>query len=90
MGPTDFLWHLAGFLAPAAGVALLLSLSARLLMPGSDGRSWLACAAINFVAGAVALGLGLWLFGRDGRMLAYAALVVASASSQWISGRGWR
>lgn len=90
MGPIDFLWHLAGFLAPAAGVALLLSLSARLLMPNSNTRSWLVCAAIDFVAGAVALGLGLWLFGRDGKMLAYAALVVASASSQWISGRGWR
>jgi hypothetical protein len=90
LGPIDFLWHLAGFLAPAAGVALLLSLSARLLMPNSKTRSWLACAAIDFVAGVVALGLGLWLFGRDGKMLAYAALVVASASSQWISGRGWR
>ena len=30
-----------------------------------------------------ALGLGLWLFGRDGKMASYGAMVVACASTQW-------
>ena len=39
-----------------------------------------------------ALGLlaALIVFGRDGKMATYAALVVAIASSQWLLLRGWR
>ena len=33
MGPLDFFWHLLGLLAPAAGVALLVCLAARVLLP---------------------------------------------------------
>jgi hypothetical protein len=36
------------------------------------------------------LGVGLWFFGRDGKMASYAALLVVAATSQWIGGRGWR
>jgi hypothetical protein len=46
--------------------------------------------AINFVAGGVALGFGLWFFGRDGKMASYAALLVVAAISQWVGARGWR
>jgi hypothetical protein len=42
----------------------------------------LAQAAINFVAGALALGAGLWFFGNDGKMASYAAMVVVCATSQ--------
>jgi hypothetical protein len=42
------------------------------------------------VAGAAAIVLGLWLFGHDGKMLTYGALVLACASSQWLQARGWR
>ena len=91
MGPLDFFLHLAGFLAPAAGVALLVSLLARVLMPAPPARShWLSSFAIDFIAGAVALLAGLWLFGRDGKMLTYGALALACASSQWLMARGWR
>jgi hypothetical protein len=91
MGPIDFLWHLLGFVAPAAGVALLVSLSARVLLaerarPGS----WMAAWVIDFLAGSAALLAGLALTGRDGTMLAYAGLVLACATSQWLLGRSWR
>ena len=91
MGPLDVLWHVAGFVAPAAGVALLVSLSARVLLPGTAGAgSWKTAMAIDFLAGATALLVGLWLFGRDGTMLTYAALVLACGTSQWLLGRSWK
>ena len=37
-----------------------------------------------------ALAAGLWYFGVDGKMATYAALVVAIASCQWLSGRAWK
>jgi len=91
MGPLDFIWHLAGFLAPAAGVALLVSLAARLLLPQTArAGSWKTAWALDFVAGAAALLAVLVLSGRDGTMLAYMALVIACATSQWLLGRSWK
>jgi hypothetical protein len=91
MGPLDFLWHLAGLLAPAAGVALLVSLSARVLLPqGARPGSWIAAWVVDFLAGSAALLTGLALTGRDGTMLAYAGLVLACATSQWLLGRSWK
>jgi hypothetical protein len=89
MGPLDFFWHFTGLLAPAAGVALLVSLAARVL-PGGSGGSWLTAWILDFLAGAAALLAGLWLFGRDGTMLAYGALVLATATSQWLLARSWK
>jgi hypothetical protein len=89
MGPLDLLWHLAGFLAPAFAVALIVSLAARVLL-APTGRSWKATMAIDFLAGTAALLAALWLFGRDSTMIGYAALVLACASSQWLLGRSWR
>nr|WP_295774662.1 hypothetical protein [Rhodoferax sp.] len=43
---------------------------------------FIAQAAINCVAGVLALGLGLWYFGNDGKMASYAAMVVVCAISQ--------
>ena len=91
MGPIDFFWHLAGLLAPAAGVALLVSLSARVLLPESARPgSWMAAWVVDFLVGSTALVAGLALFGRDGTMLAYGALVLATATSQWLLGRSWK
>ncbi len=88
MGPLDFLWHLSGFLAPAAAVALLVSLAARVLMPESARQSsWIAALVLDFGAGTAALLAALWLSGRDGSMAGYGALVLASGSSQWLLGR---
>ena len=91
MGPIDLLWHLSGLLAPALGVALLVSLSARLLLPEfARPGSWLAAWVIDFLAGSAALLVALALTGRDGTMIAYAALVLCCASTQWLLGRSWR
>ena len=90
MGPTDFLVHLLSFAAPALGVAALVALAARLLLPQGAGRpGWWASFAMNSAAGLGVLAGGLWLGGRDGLMATYAALVVVVASCQWLVGRGW-
>ncbi|MFC5498737.1 hypothetical protein ACFPOE_14415 [Caenimonas terrae] len=91
MGPLDFFWHLCGLLAPALGVGLLVSLAGRTLLPeGARPASWLAAWMVAFLAGSAALLAGLALTGRDGTMAAYAGLVLACATSQWLLGRSWR
>lgn len=83
--------HFAGFAAPALLVGLLLAVLGSFFMPNRPAvRSVWACAAINFVAGLVVLAAGLWWFGHDGKMVTYAALVVAAATSQWLAGGAWR
>ena len=49
-----------------------------------------AQAAINSAVGVLVLLVGLWFFGRDGKMATYAALVTLVALSQWATGRQWR
>ena len=91
MTPLDGFIHLLSFVAPAFVVALLVAFVDGLLLPRqSQGRSWWLQAAINFAAGLVALGAGLWYFGVDGKMASYAALVLAVASCQWFCARAWR
>ena len=91
MGPIDLLIHFLGFFAPALAVAVGVALAATWLgLDRSVGRRWWTSAALNFIAGSAALVAGLWYFGRDGKMATYAALVLAVAAVQWLSGRGWR
>jgi hypothetical protein len=87
--------HLLNFAAPALVLALSLPVLARFLGRFSGRKqaaslSLLAQVAINFVAGLVALMVGLWFFGRDGKMATYAALVLVLASTQWGMGCGGR
>jgi hypothetical protein len=87
----DILSHLLGFAAPALVIALLLPLAARLLRKKSASAvSWRVQIVVNFVIGLAVLAGSLWWWGRDGKMLAYTALVLAVASSQWVLMRGWR
>ena len=91
MGPLDQLYHLANFLAPAIVVGLLLALAGPLFNKNSPvALGFIVQAAINCIAGAMALGIGLWFFGRDGKLASYAALLVFAVTSQWVGGRGWR
>ncbi|MFZ3124574.1 MAG: hypothetical protein WA129_05550 [Acidovorax sp.] len=91
MGPLDALNHVVNFLAPAAALALMLVLGGRLMRSkGALALSWWVQLAINFAVGAAVLVAGLVLLGRDGKMLTYAALVLACASCQWVLVRGWR
>ena len=83
MGPFNLLNHLFNFLAPALAVAVVLALVGPWFMKKSPSApGLLAQAAINFIAGALALGAGLWFFGNDGKMASYAAMVVVCATSQ--------
>jgi len=88
MGPLDLLNHLLNFAAPALVVGLLLAILAPVLYRKVPvAHSLRAQAAINFIAGLVALLVGLVFFGRDGKMATYAAMVLACAASQWWSMR---
>ena len=91
MGPLDLLNHLVNFMAPAAWVAMAVTVVARLFMPKRPAAlSQSAQVAINFVVCLAVLVLGLLVFGRDGKMATYAAMVLSGATSQWVMGRGWR
>jgi hypothetical protein len=87
--------HLLNLLAPAASMALLLTVLAR-LFPGFFrsnkplAQAWWAQAAINFIVGAGLLAAGLVLLGRDGKMLTYVGVVLVMACSQWWQLGGWR
>ena len=84
MGPLDPLNHLLNFAAPALALGLVLAFLAPVFIKNKAmARTRTAQAAINFVVGLLALLAGLLFFGRDGKMASYAALVLATASSQW-------
>ena len=91
MSPLDFAIHLANFVAPALGLAVLLAISGRIFGPKRPAAptAW-AQAAINFVAGVAVLAAGLVYFGRDGKLATYGALVLVCASVQWLMNRRWR
>jgi hypothetical protein len=87
--------HILNLVAPAAFVALALFFLARLFSGFSKSKKgarhslWVEVAII-FVANIAILVAGLIVFGNDGKMATYAAMVLASATSQWVLGRGWR
>jgi len=83
--------HLLNFLAPALCLPLLLWPMARLAFgrPAGAPRWWVQWG-VQAAVGVAVLLAGLWVFGRDGKMLTYAALVLAGASCQWLLQRGWR
>jgi len=91
MGPIDLLVHLAGFAAPALALGLALPLASRLLVPQRRivTAFWLQ-ASLVAGAGVAALAVGLWWFGRDGKMATYGLMLVAAATAQWALTRPWR
>ena len=87
--------QLLNFIAPAACVALLVVLLARLFSgflqaKMTEARTLWVQFAIVFVAGVLLLLAGLLLFGRDGKMATYALLAVGAATCQWLLLRGWK
>ena len=80
----DAFWHLTNFFAPALflgafAAALTKAIWRRELGPGRGWRLWgWATSAATLAAIA-----GLVVFGHDGRMATYAAMVVASAFALW-------
>ena len=91
MGLIHFVLHVLNFLAPAFFVALLLPAANRYVLRNPNPRlRWWVQAAIQFSLGTAALLAGLVIFGVDGKMLTYLALVLACATGQWLLTRGWQ
>ncbi|KQX30192.1 hypothetical protein [Variovorax sp. Root434] len=83
--------HLFNFVAPAAFLALVLALAGRFLGGGRAGvPRWWVQWALTFAVGVGVSVIGLVVFGRDGMMATYAALVAACGTVQWLAMRGWR
>ena len=83
--------HLLNFIAPALVVGLLVAATAPMLMQKArPNHSWLTQSAINTVACGLVLLVGLVIFGRDGKMATYVAMVLACAGSQWFAAKAWR
>jgi hypothetical protein len=85
--------HLINFVAPAAFVAVLVvmvsSLFPRFFGSARAGRgSWGRQMAVVFALSLCVLVAGLVVFRQDGKLLTYAALVLISATSQWVMLRG--
>jgi hypothetical protein len=77
------LGHIAGLLAPAIAVAVMLWVLT--LRRGARASGWGAKAGLWALMGAGALVLlaGLLYFGRDGKMATYTALVLVQGSMAW-------
>ena len=91
MAPLDLFNHLLNFVAPAFAVGFFCALLGRVTMRKAAGTpAWWLQGAINFAVGAAVLAAGLVVFGRDGKMATYAALVLACGTSQWLLAGGWR
>jgi len=85
MNPLALLNHALNFLAPAAFLALLLPLFARLMWRKVRATTPMKRqVAVLFVVGVAVLVAGLVLLGRDGKVLTYLALVLAMATGQWV------
>lgn len=91
MGILALLNHAINFLAPALWLALLLPLLARIFMKKRPvAHTLYAQIAINFVVCGATLAIGLVVFGRDGKILTYLAMVLSGASCQWWLQGAWK
>lgn len=77
--------HILNFLAPAVAVGAWITLIYPLVWRGANAwQGWRRRLVLNIFTGALVLLLGLLWFGQDGKMMTYACMVLASASSQWL------
>ncbi len=84
MGPIDALIHIVNFFMPALCMALVLPSLVRLVwFRQAKSVAWTVLAKRVALAGSLVLMAGLVVLGRDGAMLTYAALVLASAGVVW-------
>ncbi|MBP6903215.1 MAG: hypothetical protein KBC73_24210 [Burkholderiaceae bacterium] len=87
MGPLDAVWHLLNLFAPAVGLGVIAATLTKLLWRRPlAGVAWRRLAGWASAASALALLAGLVLSGRDGKMLTYAAMVLACAGALWWAG----
>ncbi|RZI66372.1 MAG: hypothetical protein EOP79_07890 [Variovorax sp.] len=91
MPPLTLLDHLLNFAAPAFCMALALALLTRWsFRRDAAAHGFWVQVALNSVAGVAVLAVGLWHFGRDGKMATYLAMVLVCGTVQWLSARAYR
>ncbi|MGC4059652.1 MAG: hypothetical protein QM749_01835 [Aquabacterium sp.] len=87
MGFLDALDHALNFLLPALGMALLVPSMARLVWwKALKSAGWLRQVKWAAALNVLVLIAGLLVTGRDGAMLTYSGLVLASAFTVWWTG----
>jgi hypothetical protein len=91
MGFVDAILHVLNFVLPALCVALFVTFFGRFFKQNKPvATGFIAQSAINFVVCLAVLLIGLILTGRDGKMLSYVCMVVASGTVQWLVSGAWR
>ena len=81
-----FLEHVIAFIAPAVGVALVLALGLNWRPTRRGGTA--VHLGVLVAGGVLVLLAGLVVFGRDGKVATYAALVLVQGSlGWWLRGR---
>ncbi len=89
MNFNDLLWHLLDFAAPALLLGVISATVAKWLWRGQlRATPWLQLGASAAAASLLACITGLVITGRDGKMVTYAAMVLACAASLWWRTRG--
>jgi Na+/citrate or Na+/malate symporter len=82
------IWHFASFFMAPLGLGVIASLLAKLLWRSSlRSVPWSRLAGFACGAAFAAHVVGLVLLGTDGKMLTYAAMVLATATALWWAGR---
>jgi len=84
LNPVDAFWHLANFFAPAIVTGFIAAGGTKLLWRRElAGVGWGRLGGWASGAMALVLLLGLAVLGHDGKMVTYAAMVVACAIVLW-------
>lgn len=87
MDPLDAAWHLLNFVAPAIGIGVIAPwLSRAIWRSDSNAKGTLVLMAWTSAASVAVLTGGLLVFGHDGRMATYAAMVLVVAAILWWTG----
>ena len=85
----DLLWHLLDFAAAALLLGVISATVAKCLWRGQLRTTpWLQLGGVAAAASLLACIAGLIITGRDGKMVTYAAMVLACAASLWWRTRG--
>ena len=80
MQPADAFWHIANFFAPAVVIGLLAAATTKIVWRHELAAiGWLRLAAWASGSMATVSMLGLVIFEHDGKMITYAAMLVACA-----------
>jgi hypothetical protein len=87
MGPLDAIWHLGNLFTPAIMLGLLSAALAKLVWRRAlRGVPFKRLAMPASAASALVTLAGLVVFGRDGKMATYGAMVLVCAITLWWRG----